>query len=119
MSGPLNHTTEFESGKLPFLNRDFILIIIASFFFFFNFHSFILLPIRIQDLGGGASVIGFIMGITWVSTILSTPVVGLVVDRWGKKWFIAAGALMMSLTTFAFAYVNHLDFMFPLLRVLL
>jgi MFS family permease len=118
MNEGVNETTEFESKKhIPFLNRDFVLITISSFLFFFNFHSFILLPIRIQELGGGASVIGFIMGITWISTIISTPAVGLLVDRMGKKWFMATGGLMMSLTTFLFAYVNQLDFLFPLLRV--
>jgi len=45
------------------LNRDFLLITVSSFFYFFNFHTFILLSIRIQGLGGGASVIGFVMGI--------------------------------------------------------
>ena len=119
MNEDVKETTEFELARnIPFLNRNFILITIASFFFFFNFHSFILLPIRIQELGGGASVIGFIMGITWISTIISTPAVGLFVDRWGKKWFIASGGLIMSLTTLLFAYVNELDFLFPLLRVI-
>lgn len=100
------------------VNRDFLLITVSSFLYFFNFHIFILLPIRIQELGGGASVIGFVMGITWISTIISTPAVGLFVDRWGKKWFIATGGLIMSLTTLLFAYVNQLDFLFPLLRVI-
>ena len=110
MNEDVKETTEFELERnIPFLNRDFILITIASFLFFFNFHSFILLPIRIQELGGGASVIGFIMGITWISTILSTPAVGLFVDRWGKKWFIATGGLMMSLTTLLFAYLKGTD----------
>jgi MFS family permease len=119
MNEGVNDTTEFEPERsVSFLNRNFILIIIASFLFFFNFHSFILLPIRIQELGGGASVIGFIMGITWVSTIISTPAVGLFVDRLGKKWFMATGGLMISLTTLLFAYVNQLDFLFPTLRVI-
>ncbi len=119
MNEDVKETTKFELERnIPFLNRDFILITIASFLFFFNFHSFILLPIRIQELGGGASVIGFIMGITWISTIISTPAVGLFVDRWGKKWFMATGGLIMSLTTLLFAYVNELDFLFPLLRVI-
>ena len=119
MNEGVNETTEFESRRnISLLNRDFILITIASFLFFFNFHSFILLPIRIQELGGSASIIGFVMGITWVSTIISTPAVGLIVDRTGKKWFMALGGLIMSLTTLVFAYVNQLDFLFPLLRVI-
>jgi len=59
MNEDVNQFAEFESLRnRSFLNRDFILITIASFLFFFNFHSFILLPIRIQELGGGASFIG-------------------------------------------------------------
>jgi MFS family permease len=44
--------------------------------------------------------------------------VGILVDRWGKKWFLALGGLIMSLTTIPFAYIHTLDFLFPLLRLL-
>lgn len=116
ITGAVSQPAAERNGSL--LNRDFFLITISSFLYFFNFHTFILLPIRIQELGGGASVIGFVMGITWASTIISTPAVGLFVDKWGKKWFIATGGLIMSLTTLLFAYVNELDFLFPLLRII-
>ena len=100
------------------LNRNFILIIVSSFIFFFNFHSFILFPIRIQELGGSVSTIGFIMGAAWISTIFTTPLVGVLVDRWGGKWFLASGGLVMSLTTLPFAYLGSLNFLFPVLRML-
>jgi len=102
----------------PLINRDFILITLSSFFFFFNFHSFVLLPIRIEDLGGSESVIGFIMGAAAMATIITTPTVGIVIDKWGKKWFLAFGGLLMALTTFPFAYLDNLSFLFPLLRIL-
>ncbi len=108
---------ETDSQK-PLFNRDFILITLSSFFFFFNFHSFVLLPIRIEDLGGSESVIGFIMGAAAMATILTTPAVGIFIDKWGKKWFLAFGGLLMAMTTIPFAYLDSLSLLFPLLRIL-
>ena len=49
----LNTSELIEQGaEKPLINRDFVLITLSSFFFFFNFHSFVLLPIRIEALGG-------------------------------------------------------------------
>lgn len=104
-------------GK-PLINRDFILITLSSFVFFFNYHSFILLPLRIEELGGSESAIGFIMGAASMATILTTPSVGILIDRWGKKWFLAAGGLLMSFTTLPFAYLDSLSYLFPVLRIL-
>ncbi|MER3446864.1 MAG: hypothetical protein C4291_08475 [Candidatus Dadabacteria bacterium] len=105
-----------EKGSI--LNREFILVTLSGFIFFFNFHSFLLLPLRIKELGGSESDIGFIMGAAGFSTIFTTPAVGILIDRLGRKWFLALGGLIMSLSTFPFAYLNTLNFLFPLLRIL-
>ena len=107
-----------STGDRPLLNRDFILITLTSFIFFFNYHSFILLPLRIEELGGRESTIGFIMGAASMATIITTPSVGILIDKWGKKWFLLAGGLLMSVTSLPFAYLNSLSFAFPALRVL-
>ena len=107
-----------EMPEKPLINRDFVLITLSSFFFFFNFHSFVLLPVRIEELGGSESAIGFIMGAAAMATILTTPAVGIVIDRWGKKWFLAGGGLLMALTTIPFAYLDNLSLIFPVLRIL-
>jgi len=119
MSEHLNTPEFIESdSEKPLINRDFVLITLSSFFFFFNFHSFVLLPIRIEDLGGSESVIGFIMGSAAMATILTTPAVGIFIDKWGKKWFLALGGLLMAMTTIPFAYLDNLSLIFPLLRIL-
>ena len=100
----------------PLLNRDFILITLTSFIFFFNYHSFILLPLRIEELGGSESTIGFIMGAASMATILTTPSVGILIDKWGKKWFLLAGGLLMSVTSLPFAFLDSLEFGFPALK---
>ena len=114
MVSQINELDVDENNSL--LNRDFILTTISGFIFFFNFHAFILLPIRIEELGGSAATIGFIMGIAGLSTIFTTPAVGVVVDRYGKKNFLALGGLLMSLTTLPFAFLDTLNFLYPLLR---
>lgn len=105
-----------KEDKESILNREFILVTLSGFIFFFNFHSFLLLPLRIKELGGSESDIGFIMGAAGFSTIFTTPAVGILIDRLGRKWFLALGGLIMALSTFPFAYLNTLNFLFLLLR---
>ncbi len=112
-----NSSLEIPMDK-PLLNRDFVLITLSAFLFFFTYHSFILLPLRIEELGGTESVIGFIMGSASMATILTTPSVGILIDKFGKKWFLAIGGLVISATTLPFAYLDSLNYWFPVLRVL-
>lgn len=58
------------------------------------------------------------MGMAAMATIITTPAVGISIDRFGKKWFLAAGGIVMSLTTLPFAYLDSLNYMFPLLRLI-
>ena len=58
------------------------------------------------------------MGAAAMATIVSTPAVGIVIDRWGKKWFLALGGLLMAGTTIPFAYLDELSPLFPVLRIL-
>ena len=53
-----------------------------------------------------------------MATIISTPAVGIAIDRFGKKWFLAAGGILMSATTLPFAYLDTLNYLFPVLRLL-
>lgn len=101
------------------LNRDFILTVLSVFIFFFNFHIFILLPVYIKELGGTESDVGFIMGAANFSTLFTTPAVGILVDRWGKKSLLACGGLVMAVSTFPFAYLHTLNsFIFTFLRII-
>ena len=68
-----------------FLSSQFILLTAIAFLYFFNFHSMLLLPLRIQELGGEAVDIGMIMGISGFSTLFSTPIAGILADKYGKR----------------------------------
>ncbi len=100
------------------LNREFVLITTIGFFYFFNLHSFLLLPPFLTDLGATEKDVGFIMGISGVSTLILTPLVGYLSDKIGKKLFISSGFLLLILSTFPFAYISNIGFYVYLLRIL-
>ena len=83
MSGP-------QKNPPPLLNRSFVLVTFLGCLYFFNFHSFLLLPIRISELGGTEKIVGFVMGIAGLSTLFLTPYAGHITDRYGKKAVCAA-----------------------------
>lgn len=99
------------------LTPSFVLVILSGFLFFFSFHSFLLLPIRIKQLGGNDSDIGLIMGIAGFSTLFTTPAAGVLVDRFGRKKFLSIGCILMALSTLPFAFFTTLNYWFPLLRI--
>ena len=110
-------TNDADNNDRPLFNRDFILITLSSFVFFFNFHSFILLPVRIEELGGSEAKIGFIMGMAALATIITTPTVGIAIDRFGKKWFFVAGVGLVTVITFVFVFAGPLNVELSVLRV--
>lgn len=106
-----------EIENKPILNREFILITTLGFFYFFNFHSFLLLPLYLSNLGASEKDIGFIMGVSGVSTLILTPSVGYLADRFGKKIFISFGLLLLSVSTFPFAMLDNIGFVMFFLRI--
>ncbi len=103
--------------KRSLLSFNFLLVTLSGFIFFFNFHSLLLLPIHIKTLGGSETTIGFLMGTAGVSTLVTTPAVGYLGDRLGKKIFVTAGLLILSLTTIALSTVNNTGLLYYLLRL--
>lgn len=99
------------------LNKNFILLTISSFLFFFNMHAFLLLPVWIKELGGTDSDIGFIMGATSLSTIFSTPLVGFLVDKYDKRILLILGSVILVLTGIPFALLNSLNSLFFVFRI--
>ena len=101
-----------------FLTADFVVPTSVAALFFFVFHSFLLLPLRIEELGGGPSETGFIMGISGVSMLFFTPLSGVLADRFGRKIFIVAGLLSLLLSCAGFIFATTLDWTVYALRML-
>jgi len=104
-----------ENNK-SLLTGNFVLVTLSSFLYFFNFHGYILLPVRINSLGGTESDIGFIMGAASLSTIISTPVSGYLADRYLRKKVMFTGALLLIMSGLCLLMLNKLNFYYSLIR---
>ena len=98
--------------------KNLLLITVSTFFFFYSFHSFLILPLRIVELGGTEFDIGLIMSIAGVSTIMLTPLSGILGDIYKKKYLIMIGSLILSITNFSFIYFDNLYYSYLFLRFL-
>ena len=56
------------------------MITLSAFFFFYAYHAFLVLPIRVISLGGTEFDIGLVMSMAGISTLLVTPISGLLGD---------------------------------------
>ena len=101
-----------------FLTSDFVVPTFAAALFFFVFHSFLLLPFRIENLGGNPVDVGFIMGVSGVTMLLFTPLSGILADEYGRKLFIVLGFFALFLTCAGFIFLQDLGWGFYALRML-
>lgn len=103
----------------PLLTRPFLLLLIAQASFGFSFASFFLLPKFVTTaLGGAPSQIGLVMASFGATSIVAIPLVGSLVDRLGRKRFVTAGALVMTLAALAFLRVDRVGPLLYGLRML-
>jgi MFS family permease len=106
------------STPAPLLSGPFLRVTLANFFFFLNFAAFFLLPLQVKELGGSESTVGAVMGTGGVATFLSLPVVGLTIDRLGRRLFLLGGTAMMATASALFLLVDHIGPLLFLLRAL-
>lgn len=86
--------------------RAFFAVAAANFLFFLNFAFFFLLPVWVLQNGGGEEVAGRVMGVAGLAGLAVLPLVGYLLDRFGRRRFMIAGALTMSLVSVAFTTVE-------------
>lgn len=96
----------------------FARVTIANFFFFLNFASFFLLPLYVKALGGSDAMVGVVMGTGGTATFLVLPLVGLGIDRIGRRRFLILGAAGMTLASMSYLWVDTIGPTLLLLRVL-
>lgn len=99
------------------LSGSFLRVTLANFFFFLNFAAFFLLPLYVKQLGGSEAVVGGVMGTSGVASLVVLPIVGLMIDRLGKRAFLMLGAGCMSAASAAYVFVESLTPVLFALRV--
>ena len=96
----------------------FLRTTLANFFFFLSFASYFLLPLHIRALGGAESAVGAVMGAAGLASLAVLPLVGLSIDRLGRRVFLMLGAAGMTAASAGFLFVDHIGPMLFFLRML-
>jgi MFS family permease len=96
--------------------RDFLLLCASSFLFSSSmFLLFAVLPLFVvQELKGAQSQVGLIMGAFAVSSVLSRPGSGRMVDLWSRKAGLSLGALIYCVAPALYTQVGSVPMMLGL-----
>jgi len=89
---------------------------LTNFFFMSSLSCFILLPLYVHRLGGTEAEIGLVQGVYSAAGILCQPVIGLWLDRIGRRFFMALGVFLLIASSAAFL-VSHSLALLAALRV--
>jgi len=89
---------------------------LTNFFFMSSLSCFILLPLYVHRLGGTEAEIGLVQGVYSAAGILCQPVIGLWLDRIGRRFFMALGVSLLIASSAAFL-VSHSIVLLAALRV--
>jgi MFS family permease len=101
----------------PLLSGAFARVTAANFFFFLNFASFFLLPLFVKGLGGSESMVGAVSGTAGMAALVVLPVIGVAIDRFGRRRFFAAGTITMSVAALSYLLIDGISASLFVLRI--
>ncbi|MDQ0877864.1 MFS family permease [Paenibacillus sp. V4I3] len=87
--------------------KPFFLMTIGMLFLFTSFYLLVpTLPLFIKQLGGSESQIGLAVGMFTLSAVIFRPIVGGLLDRYGRRPFIVSGLLFFALSMYLYGWVG-------------
>jgi MFS family permease len=87
--------------------KPFILMTIGNLFLFNAFYMlYPTLPLFIKQIGGNESQVGLAMGAFMLSAVIFRPIVGGLLDRFGRRPFIIWGLLLFTLVMYMYDWVG-------------
>lgn len=117
--GPAQGAASPCSAPRPLLTGRFVVQLVAQSSFGFAFSSFFLLPKYLADeLGAGPATIGGITAAHSAAAVAGLFAMGVAVDRFGRRRFLTAGAVLMALCSLGFVVVADLGPLLYALRIL-
>ena len=87
--------------------KSFIFMIVGMFFLFTAFYMlYPTLPLFIKELGGNESQVGLAMGAFMLSAVIFRPIVGGLLDRFGRRPFIISGLILFAVAMYMYNWVG-------------
>ena len=90
------------------LSREFLLLLASASFFGFSWSFYLILPkFFASELGMDAAAIGRAVAVQGLTAVAVTPLVGWLVDRYGRRPWLVFGNCMLALTGAIFLFVDR------------
>ena len=106
VSTPIGQSDPPDSARL--LSREFLVLLGSVSLFGFSWSFYLILPkFFAAELGMDAAAIGRAVAIQGITAVLVTPLVGWLVDRYGRRPWLIAGNVMLMLTGLLYLLVDH------------
>ncbi len=106
------------SSRPPLLTRPFLLLVCGHFLQALGFSSMLLLPLYLEHLGASRAEIGAIMAIASLGGLLVKPIVGWLLDTWGRRRTVLAGTAALVAAMLGLFFVRSLGPLIYLDRIL-
>ena len=93
---------------------DFISITIADFIVrsAYQMGKTPLLPIFAATLGATGAVLGFIVSVSTLTGMVLKPVIGILSDRWGRRWWLIVGTALFAGMPFLYRFIHSPEHLF-------
>jgi MFS family permease len=106
MPGRIQENIELEKPRLWTLN--FLLICLSTLTLSLVFHSFnTTLPVYIERFGGTAKIAGLALSSLTAAAIISRPITGYYLDRYGRKLIFLGGIMLFMIPTAIYLRMIH------------
>ncbi len=106
VSTPIGQSDPPDSARL--LSREFLVLLGSVSLFGFSWSFYLILPkFFAAELGMDAAAIGRAVAMQGITAVLVTPLVGWLVDRYGRRPWLIAGNVMLMLTGLLYLLVDH------------
>ncbi len=98
--------------------KSFVLMTLGMLVLFTGFYLLLpTLPLFIKNIGGTESQVGLVAGVFTLTAVVLRPIVGGLLDRYGRRLFIIWGLLLFILSMYLYNWVTTIAFLL-VLRVL-